>query len=256
VTTGKRPTSVEFPDHFSGHARAYAASRPAYPPALYAYVASQARARQRAWDCATGNGQAAIGLAAHFAALEATDASAEQLAHAIPDERVRYSAQPAERTDFADASFDAVCVAQALHWLDGDAFHREAHRVLKPGGVFAAWGYDRLTVSPAFDVTYERIVLPPLKSHWPPENARLWNGYAKMPFPYEPIEAPPFRIEVRWTLRELLAYIGTWSGTKRYMAAGHEDFLAACEAELRPAWGETDRQLVTMPLHFRCGRRA
>ena len=247
---------MSFADHFSAVARTYAAARPAYPAAIYSFIASHARAHDRAWDCATGTGQAAIGLARHFAAVEATDASAQQIASAVPHERVRYGVQRAEQTSFEDATFDAVCVAQALHWFDVDAFHREVARVVKPGGVIAVWGYDRLTVSPAFDVAYEQVVLPPLKDHWPKENARLWGGYTGVPFPYEPIEAPPFAIECAWTLRELLQYIGTWSGTQRYMAAGHGDFLERCEAALAPGWGPDARRLVTMPLHFRCGRLA
>lgn len=247
---------MSFADHFSGVASTYAAARPTYPASIYAFVASQAPMHDRAWDCATGNGQAALGLARHFARVDATDASAEQVASAVPHERVTYGVQPAERTDFDDASFDAICIAQALHWFDADAFHREARRVLKPGGVIAAWGYDRLTVSPAFDVAYEQIVLPPLKGHWPKENARLWAGYTAMPFPYEPIEAPPFAIEVAWTLPQLLRYIGTWSAAQRYIAAGHPDFLERAREALAPIWGPDAVRTVTMPLHFRCGRLA
>ena len=72
---------------------------------------------------------------------KATDVSAAQIEHAIPHTRVRYSVQPAEATDFPDASFDAVTVAQALHWFDLDRFWPEVQRVLRPGGFFAAWGY-------------------------------------------------------------------------------------------------------------------
>jgi ubiquinone/menaquinone biosynthesis C-methylase UbiE len=47
--------------------------------------------------------------------------------------------QSAESTTFIDESFDAVCVAQALHWFDYELFWPEVQRVLKPSGVFAAW---------------------------------------------------------------------------------------------------------------------
>ena len=247
---------MAFADHFSDAANAYARSRPRYPAELYAFIAARAPGRSLAWDCATGNGQAALGLAAHFDAIEATDASAEQVAHATPHPRVRYSVQPAERTTFPDAAFDAVCVAQALHWFDIDAFHREVHRVLKAGGVFAAWGYDRMRVTPAFDVAFERTVLPLLHGYWPSENARLWGGYRGLPFPYEPVEAPPFEVELHWTLPQLLSYVGTWTGAKRYAADGHPDFLAALEPELRAAWGPEETRDVHMALHFLCGRHA
>jgi len=121
---------MEFIDHFSENADLYAHARPTYPDALFAFIAGEAPARERAWDCATGNGQAALGLSHHFAHVEATDASAEQVGKALVAPGVRYSVQLAEKTDFADASFDAVCVAQALHWFDPERFYAEARRVI------------------------------------------------------------------------------------------------------------------------------
>src|SRR6476469_7601913 len=68
---------VPFEDHFSGHAAAYAVYRPAYPAGLPAFVAglpAPPADHRLAWDCATGNGQAAHGIAEHFARVIATDA--------------------------------------------------------------------------------------------------------------------------------------------------------------------------------------
>jgi ubiquinone/menaquinone biosynthesis C-methylase UbiE len=45
----------------------------------------------------------------------------------------------AEQTGLPDASVDLICVAQAMHWFDIDAFHREVRRIGKPGGVIAVW---------------------------------------------------------------------------------------------------------------------
>jgi hypothetical protein len=53
---------MTFPDHFSDHADLYEAFRPAYPEALFAYLTSLVPAHDLAWDCATGNGQAAVAL--------------------------------------------------------------------------------------------------------------------------------------------------------------------------------------------------
>lgn len=54
-------------DQFSAVARAYARYRPSYPAELFAALARAAPGRRAAWDCATGTGQAATGLAAHLA---------------------------------------------------------------------------------------------------------------------------------------------------------------------------------------------
>ena len=245
---------MEFIDHFSENADLYARARPTYPDALFAFIAAQSPAKERAWDCATGNGQAALGLARHFASVEATDASAEQVGNAIAAPRVRYSVLAAERTDFPAASFDAVCVAQALHWLDLDSFYAEVKRVLKPRGVAAAWGYNRHQVTAEIDAAFDEHFLTPLKPYWPPQNAKLWAGYRDEAFPFEPIEAPPFAIEMRWTLAQVIEYAGTWSATRRYIADGDAGFLARAEASLAPVWGKAERRVITMPLQLRCGR--
>jgi ubiquinone/menaquinone biosynthesis C-methylase UbiE len=250
-----RTSRETFHDHFSDASRAYAAARPTYPDALYRFIASIAPSSSRAWDCATGNGQAALGLARWFGAVEATDASAEQVAAASADARVHYSVAPAERTPFPDAHFDAVCVAQALHWFDQDAFHAEVHRVLKPGGVFAAWGYDGMRVLGEFDEVFKRAVLQPIHALWPPQNRLLWRGFVDLPFPYERIAAPSFSIELKWTFAQLMDYLGTWTAVKRYIAQGHPDFLMDASDALAPVWRHEGARRVVMPLHLLCGRR-
>src|SRR3954454_11842179 len=106
-----------FKDHFSGHADGYGAFRPTYPPALFEYLATMAPGHELAWDCATGNGQAAVGLAPSFRSVLATDASARQIDQSRPHERVRYVVAPADRAPTPDGSVDLVTVAQALHWF-------------------------------------------------------------------------------------------------------------------------------------------
>jgi len=248
-------TSTSFHDHFSDGSRAYAAARPTYPDALYRFIASAAPSTARAWDCATGNGQAARGLAKYFESIEATDASAAQVAAAGAHAHVHYSVAPAEATPFRDASFDAVCVAQALHWFDQEAFHREVRRVLKPRGVFAAWGYDGMRVLGEFDDGFKRVVLEPIAHLWPPQNQLLWRGFADLPFPYERIVAPQFAIELRWTFAQLMDYLATWTAVKRHIAQGHPAFLAEVSDALVPSWRSEGARRIVMPLHFLCGRR-
>ena len=84
------PSEITFPDHFSDHADRYEAYRPTYPDSLFAYLASLVPAHDLAWDCATGNGQAALGLTPHFRTIIATDASPRQIAQAHPHPKVTY----------------------------------------------------------------------------------------------------------------------------------------------------------------------
>src|SRR2546430_7765616 len=119
---------MKFKDHFSGHAVEYAKFRPHYPDELFQYLASISPQHELAWDCATGNGQAAVGLARHFDRVIATDASAQQIESAEPNARISYQVAPAEASEIDSASVDLILVAQALHWFDLDAFFAEAQR--------------------------------------------------------------------------------------------------------------------------------
>ncbi|GMV03761.1 MAG: hypothetical protein AMXMBFR53_00430 [Gemmatimonadota bacterium] len=108
--------STPFHDHFSGHAELYRRHRPSYPGELYTWLAGISAEHGLAWDAATGNGQAAAGLAEHFRQVLATDASRQQLAHAQAHPAVRYALAPSERPPLADARVDLITVAQAVHW--------------------------------------------------------------------------------------------------------------------------------------------
>ncbi len=246
---------MSYLDLFSDDADLYTVARPRYPDALYQFISSHAPDTHHAWDCATGNGQAAVSLARHFKRVSASDPSPEQIAHAIPCKNIIYSVQPAESTNYANASFDAVCIAQALHWFDQALFFVEAKRVLKPGGVFAAWGYDWFNVSPAFDENFENVILQVIEQDWTPQNAILWNGYRDIAMPFKSIETPELSIRVTWNLCQLLAYVHTWSATRRYMARTGSNFLEAAADALVSDWGppETTRN-ISMPLHFIAGK--
>jgi SAM-dependent methyltransferase len=246
---------MTFRDHFSGAAPAYAAFRPRYPDDLFAFLAERAPGRRLAWDCATGSGQAAVGLAAHFDRVEATDASAGQIAAAAPHPRVGYRVAAAEVSGLADASADLVTVAQALHWLDRDAFFREARRVLRPGGLLAAWCYNRLAIGPDIDAHLGRFFADTVGPYWPPERALVEDGYRGIDFPFAAIATPEFAIVQDLTLAALAGYLRTWSATLRYVAARGDDPVAPLVATLGPLWGDPDRpRRARWPLHLRAGR--
>src|SRR5271165_5154222 len=119
------PSEMDFPDHFSDHAHRYEACRPTYPDSRFAFLASLVPTHDLAWDCATGNGQAALGLTPHFRAIIATDASPQQLALASTHKQITYLVAPADRTPLPDGSVDLVTVASAFHWLDSPRFYGE-----------------------------------------------------------------------------------------------------------------------------------
>lgn len=129
------------PGHFSQQAAQYSRFRPTYPPELFSFIMSHCSHRDRVWDCATGNGQAAVFLSKYFEKVEATDMSASQLSHAKQLPNINYILSKAESANFPNDYFDLITVAQALHWLDAEAFWKEVKRVGKKGGTVACWGY-------------------------------------------------------------------------------------------------------------------
>lgn len=242
-----------FIDRFSAHAEAYREGRPSYPAELFEALAAIAPARALAWDCGTGNGQAAFGLAAHFDRVHATDPSERQISQAAQSERIAYAVEPAERVSLGDGTTDLVLAAQALHWFDLELFYAEARRVLKPGGILAAVGYDWMYVSPDIDRAINECVIPPLSPYWAPQNRILWDGYRSIPFPGEEIRLGAFAIYLDWSLEEVRRYIQCWSAVRDLIAAGGDSTLASALAEVGRLWGEGKRRVV-MPLHLRVAR--
>jgi SAM-dependent methyltransferase len=244
-----------FHDHFSGHAGDYRLYRPAYPPELFAWLAEAAPGRDLAWDCGTGNGQAAVGLAEYFAKVIATDPSAGQIAHADPHPRVEYRVAPAERSPLADHSADLVTVAQALHWFDRDRFYAEARRAAKPGGLLAVWAYDLHAVNPAVDVVLDRLQNEFVGRYWPPERALVDAGYRPLPFPFPEVPAPAFEMTADWDLPRLVGYMNTWSATRRFVRAHGFNPLDRVSAELNAAWGDPATvRAVRWAFHLKAGR--
>ena len=244
---------MSFQDHFSHHASVYASARPHYPRELFVWLASLCKSRDCVWDCATGNGQAAVALAEFFAQVIATDASAGQIAEAIAHPQVQYRSAPAEQSGLAAASVDLVTVAQALHWFDIPSFYREVERVLRPGGLLAVWSYGIHTVKPAVDAVVAELYEPVLGPYWPPERKLVERQYRDIAFPFAEITAPAFVMQLQWTYAQLEAYLYSWSATQRYMREQQRDPIAAIGAALRAAWGTQEQQTIVWPLTLRLG---
>jgi SAM-dependent methyltransferase len=240
-------------DHFSGGAADYARFRPGYPEALFDWIAQQTSAHELAWDCGCGNGQASVPLAARYQRVVGTDLSERQISAAAPHPRIEYRTAPAEASGLPDGCCDLVIVAQALHWFDFDRFYAEAKRVLKPGGVLAAWTYQLLRGEPAIDEIFTDYYRRVLASWWPAERKWVDEGYRTLPFPFTEIAAPAFEIRLQWTLDDLLAYLRTWTATRYLAQAENRDPVLPLGEALRPAWGDGTREIV-WPIAMRVGR--
>lgn len=229
---------MTFKDLFSGNAVNYSRYRPDYPPGLFAALASISPGRQRAWDCATGSGQAAVALGTYFKEVIATDASRSQVRQAKPHRRVDYRVSPAEQSAITPASVDLVTVAQALHWFDITVFFSEARRVLRDGGVLAVWCYQLLTVIPAVDALLAGLYAERLGPYWPSERKMVEQGYADVRFPYEEVRLPSFEMATQWNLPQLIGYLGTWSAVRCCQQQQGINPIEELYPELLKLWGD------------------
>jgi SAM-dependent methyltransferase len=246
---------MSFKNHFSRQAADYAKFRPGYPQQLFDYLGRIAPSRQLAWDCGTGNGQAAVGLSLVFDRVIATDASAKQISNAQPHERIEYRVAPAEDSGIELETLDLIVVAQALHWFDLDRFYAEARRVLKVSGVLAASAYNLLHIEPTIDEVVNRYYYEVVGPFWPPER-RLVEQFANLPFPFHKIDPPKFEMTAQWSLDHLLGYLRTWSSTQRFIAAKGSDPLEPITDEFRKAWGKPQQtRRVSWPLVVCIGRK-
>ena len=194
-----------------------------------------------------------MALTDYFKNVIATDASDRQLSAAEAHPKIRYLCAPAESTPIEDRSIDLVTVAQALHWFDVEAFYEEVDRVLRPGGVLAAWCYSWSTISPEIDPIVMRFATETVGPYWPEDRRHIEAGYETLPFRYELIEMPPSRMNVDWKVEDFLSYLRTWSSVKLYAAARASDPVDDLAGTLRPLWGNLTRT-VSWPLVLKVGR--
>jgi SAM-dependent methyltransferase len=244
-----------FLDLFSAQSSTYAAARPSYPPELYEYLMTVTPARELAWDCATGNGQAARDVARYFDRVIATDASAEQIGNAVRVPNVEYRVATAEESGLPAGVFQLVTVAQALHWFDHERFSAEVRRVTVKGGVLAAWYYGSCHAGADIEpllLEFQDVTMGP---YWSPRRKWVDEGYRTIPFPFQELPAPSFELRVRWSLSQLGEYIGSWSAVAAYRRAAGKDPVAPLMERLGKFWTPSDEPRdVTWPLGLRVGR--
>jgi len=224
-------------DLFSTQASTYARYRPSYPKELVDYILSFVTARDMAWDCATGNGQAAALLSPHFKQVAATDSSEKQLQQAAPAANIHYSVSHAEQTAFANNSFDLITVAQAYHWFGFEAFEKEVQRVAKPGAVIAVWGYHIPQCGDAaIDTLINDFYTGTVGSYWDAERKYVDDYYRSIPFPYAALPVKEFSICVNWGPGDLTGYLNSWSSVQHFIKANGYNPVEEVAGRLSLLW--------------------
>jgi SAM-dependent methyltransferase len=239
---------------FSDVAAAYRAYRPSYPVELVDFLAGLVPCHDLAWDAGCGSGQLSTRLAAAFRRVAACDASIAQLRAAPPHPRIEYRAARAEASALPGRSVDLATAAQAAHWFDLAAYHREAARVVKTGGAVALVGYGRLTVPGHVGAVIDEFYDTVIASCWPAERGHVDAAYTTLPFPFDEVAPPALEIRERWSLDRLCGYVRTWSAVRALEAAGRGAEADSFFRELGRAWGDPAARLtLCWPLAVRAG---
>lgn len=240
-------------DNFSVQSSLYATFRPTYPRELYDFLLLLTNTKQMAWDCGTGNGQVARVLSNYFDKVYATDISEQQIKQAYKSDNIFYSLSPAEKTSFANNSFDLITVAQAMHWFNFDAFYSEVKRTIKPGGILVVIGYGLFTMNADTDKLinyfYEHII----NEYWDVERKYIDEHYTTIPFPFPEIKSPEVFIQFEWTLEQLTGYLNTWSAVQHYIKANSTNPVNIIYPELQKLFTVNKKQPGYFPVLLRTG---
>ena len=242
-------------DLFSKQSDLYARYRPGYPKELYDHILSFVKNKNIAWDCATGNGQAAVVLADHFKKVIATDISPEQIEKAKAKDNIEYLVCSAESTPFDENTFDLVTVAQAYHWIKWKEFKDEVTRVCKPGAIIAVWVYYAHTtgdkkVDDAVHDFYEDVT----RSYWDYERKFLDDMYSTVEFDYELLPPKIFETILEWQREDLVGYISSWSAIQKYIKVNGHSPVPLIEKAINELWPEGEIKKVTFPIYLKAGR--
>lgn len=95
---------------------------------------------------------------------------AERIVGVEPDEAMRataeaeggveYLAADSSATGLPAGSVDLVTCSQSLHWMEPEPTFAEVARILRPGGLFAAYDYDPIpVVHPEVDAAFDAVLL-------------------------------------------------------------------------------------------------
>ncbi|KAH9622761.1 hypothetical protein KSS87_023126 [Heliosperma pusillum] len=257
---------------FIKQAKAYAKTRPTYPPELFRFIASKTRSYDLVWDVGTGNGQAIPPLAEIFKNVVATDTSSKQLEFAPKLPNVKYHLTPhnlsidqIHQNIGPKSTVDLVTIAQALHWFDPAKFYDQVKYVLKkPNGVIAAWCYTTPLVDYNVDSVFEQFNRVNLGPFWEEERKFVDTRYTDLDFPFKPVSRSdhtgPYEFEARKTmdLEDFVTYIRSLSAYINAKEKGVELLTYEVLKEFKHAWNcgneKNKEKLVRFPIYLRIGK--
>lgn len=134
-----------------------AAHYAAYRPPLHHTILKRGLRKEesfaRALDIGCGTGRSTLALQEWSPAVLGTDPSAEMIAATSPQAGVTFAVQPGEdiAAGLPHHTFDLVCFAGSLFYLDAAAASNSLQQLLVPGGTVIVYDFD-IQLAPVFDL--------------------------------------------------------------------------------------------------------
>jgi SAM-dependent methyltransferase len=162
-------------------------------------------------------------------------------------------AATAEALPFGSASFDAVLVSSAWHWMDPEVAPIEVSRVLEPNGVLGLlWnGADRS------EDWVEALLgpgLPPVDRVSRPSSIHRHTPELGNVAPFHDLESRTVRWSMRFTVDELVGLMGSYSRVFTLPAASRDRALAKTEREATKHLATTGESTIELPMRCECWR--
>lgn len=264
----------------------YDDARPTYPKGFYDVILSKVSYRELAVDLGCGTGIVTYAIAPYFTKTIGTDPSKamiRQCKRKLVD-NVEFLQGTGEQfpAEIAPDSVDLITAGECAHWFNHEAFFKECHRMLKPGGTLAFWLYkDPVFEDPRANAIYHKYTWESSFDHntgadfeqymgpyyQQPGHDYLGSLLKEKPVPSElytdierveyllddsqrptGLQSTPLRIKKNVSVRWFLEYVKSWSAYHSWMK-DHGDKYDVAEAftkELMSAMGWTLDTPITL----------
>jgi len=250
---------------FTRLAADYARFRPGYAPqvltALLGYLGRDPTTVDAA-DVGAGTGiwsrMLAVRALRSVAAVEPNDDMREQGVEASRDTAIRWSRGSAEDTGLKDGSVDLLTMASSFHWADFQRACAEFHRVLRPGGMFAAlWNPRFIEATPLLvEIESELTRLKPDLKRVSSGRSGLTERLTQL-LTDQPLFKDVLYLEGRHVIRQTpQEYLGVWRSVNDLQVQLGPDLFAKFLEHVRQRTAALDSIETTYQTRMWAARRA
>ncbi|UJR21029.1 hypothetical protein I4U23_024129 [Adineta vaga] len=220
----------------STHSDVYAQCRPTYPIELirkildYLSIKHIIKNDDLVIDIGCGTGQSTALLQPYFERIIGYDISESQIKKANESNtfsNISYKVINGRDIPHEDSSLTLIISGQAAHWFDLPYFYKEVQRTLKTNGVLALFGYAFVQThgqnSEKLNEILENFYHCTLDGYVQQESKEVYFGRYRDEKFRIPLSSTEFirdeslTIQCQWSIRRLLGYIASWSGSQHFL---------------------------------------